>query len=133
MTLVVDASVVVASLVDDGPKGRWAEALVADNALAGPHLLPVEVANVLRRASLAGDLSADTASLAHRQLADLRVALFAYEHLAERIWDLRMTVTPYDAWYVALAEELAAPLATLDQRLARASGPTCGFLLPDIS
>jgi len=133
VTLVIDASVIVAALVDDGPEGRWAEALVADNALAAPHLLPVEVAHVLRRASRAGDLSADTASLAHRELVALRVELFAYEQLEERIWGLRTTVTPYDAWYVALAERLDARLATLDRRLCRASGPRCPFLLPDPS
>lgn len=131
MTLVMDASGVVAALVDNGPAGRWAEALLIENALAAPHLLPVEVASVLRRASLAGELSADTASIAHGDLIDLPVELFGYEHLAERVWDLRMTVTSYDACYVALAELLDAPVATLDRRLARAPGPRCQFLLPD--
>ncbi len=55
---------------------------------------------------------------------------FAFEPLASRVWALHPTVTAYDAAYVALAEELDAPLATLDRRLARASGPTCEFLLP---
>ncbi len=131
MTLVIDASSVVAALVDNGPAGRWAETLLIENALAAPHLLPVEVASVLRRASLAGELSADTASIAHGDLIDLPVELFGYEHLAERVWDLRMTVTSYDACYVALAELLDAPVATLDRRLARAPGPRCQFLLPD--
>ncbi len=131
MTLVVDASVVVAALVDNGQAGSWAEGLLSGNALAAPHLLPVEVANVLRRASLAGELSADTASLAHGDLADLRAELFPYEQFAQRVWDLRMTVTPYDAWYVAVAELLDAPVATLDQRLAHAPGPRCRFVTPD--
>jgi len=131
VTLVIDASVVVAALVDDGPEGRWAEALLAGNALAAPHLLQVEAANVLRRASLAGELSADTASLAHGDLVDLRVELFAYEQFADRVWDLRMSVTAYDAWYVAVAELLEAPVATLDQRLAHAPGPRCRFVTPD--
>ncbi len=30
---------------------------------------------------------------------------------AERIWELRNTITAYDAWYVAVAELLDAPLA----------------------
>jgi predicted nucleic acid-binding protein len=130
VTLVVDASLVVAALVDGGPAGRWADALLERDVLAAPHLMVVEAANVLRRACLAGDLAADTASLAHGDLADLRVTLFAYAPFAERVWELRTTVTAYDAWYVAVAEEFDAPLATLDERLARAPGPRCRFTTP---
>ncbi|MGH8903342.1 MAG: type II toxin-antitoxin system VapC family toxin [Egibacteraceae bacterium] len=49
---------------------------------------------------------------------------------AERVWKLRRTITAYDAWYVALAESLDAPLLTLYHRLARAPGPRCSFELP---
>ena len=130
MTIVVDASVVVAALVDSGPDGDWAEQQLTGSQLAAPHLMPVEVANVLRRAALAGDISDDVATLAHRDLTNIGVALFAYEPLADRVWQLRPTVTAYDAFYVALAERLDAPLATLDRRLAAAPGPTCEFLTP---
>lgn len=133
MTLIVDASLVVAALVDSGPEGAWAEDLIAAEPLAAPHLLPVEVANVLRRAAAAGDISADVASLAHEDLLSLQVALFPYEPFASRVWQLRAGVTAYDAWYVAVAEALDAPLATLDGRLGRASGPRCRFLLPPAS
>ena len=53
-----------------------------------------------------------------------------FEVLARRVWALHPNLTAYDAAYVALAEELGAPLLTLDARLARAPGPTCRFLLP---
>jgi predicted nucleic acid-binding protein len=130
VTAVVDASVVVAALIDDGPAGRWAEELLASTPLAAPHLMPVEAANILRRAALAGDVSDDIASLAHADLLAVGVELFPYELLAERIWELRGAVTAYDGWYVALAESLKAPLATLDARLARAPGPRCKFIGP---
>lgn len=130
MTVVVDASCVVAGLVDDGEAGRWAEAQLTGDDLAAPHLMPVEVANVLRRAVLTGDIAVDVGSLAHADLLDLPVSMFAYEPLAERVWDLRNTVTAYDAWYVALAELLEAPLATVDIRLSRSKGPRCAFLTP---
>lgn len=130
MTLVVDASVVVAALVDDGTDGAWAEAVLLSDDLAAPHLMPAEVANILRRAKQAGDVSADTASLAHGDLLDLRVELVPYAVVASRAWALRENLTLYDAWYVALAELLEADLATLDARLARATGPRCGFVLP---
>ena len=100
---------------------------------AAPYLMQAEVANVLRRAVVAGRLSADSAAIAHADMLDLPVMLFGYAPFAERIWELRASVTPYDAWYVAIAESLGARLATLDARLSRAPGPRCGFLLLDAS
>lgn len=130
MTVVVDASVVVAALVDTGSEGRWAERVLASDDLAAPHLLPVEAANILRRLALQGEISEDAAALAHADLLDLRVALFPYLLDAWRAWELRHNLTTYDAWYVALAESLEVELATLDARLAQAPGPRCGFRLP---
>ncbi len=130
MTLVVDASVVVAALIDGGPTGSWAESVLASDQLAAPHLMPAETANILRRAALAGDISPDTAALAHADLLHLRTALFAYEPCAERVWELRAQVTAYDGWYIALAESLDANVATLDRRLARAQQARCGFVTP---
>lgn len=130
MTLVVDASVVVAGLAGGGADGRWAEEVLVTDDLAAPHLMPVETAHVLRRSVFAGRLSADVAALAHRDMLALRVALFDYEPVALRVWELRSNVTSYDAWYVALAEMLDAPLATLDGRLAQATGPRCSFRTP---
>jgi predicted nucleic acid-binding protein len=130
MTLVVDASVLVAAVADSGPDGQWAEQILAAEALVSPHLALAEAANILRRFVLSGDLSAREAALAHRDLLDLDLELFPYAPLADRIWELHPTVTAYDGWHVALAEALQAPLATLDRRLARASGPRCRFRLP---
>ena len=128
--LVVDAGVVVAALVDSGRDGTWADQRLASEALAAPHLMPVEVANALRRAVLGGELSADSAAMAHADFLALRIDLFPYAPFAARVWELRDNVTAYDAWYVALAESLGARLATLDLRLSRASGPKCRFDLP---
>jgi predicted nucleic acid-binding protein len=130
VTVVVDASMVVAGLVDAGPDGRWADSLLEANSLAAPHLVLVEVANILRGAALLGEISEDAASLAHGDLLELRVELFPYEPFAERVWELRQNVTAYDAWYVAVAESLGSPLATLDIRLSRAAGPRCAFSTP---
>jgi predicted nucleic acid-binding protein len=129
--MVVDSSVVVAALVDSGPDGEWAADALRGQALAAPHHMPIEAANILRRAVLAGDLSPDSASQAHADLLALRVELFPYAPLANRCWQLRDNVTIYDAAYVALAEQLHATLATLDARLARSSGPRCEFATPD--
>ena len=130
MSLVVDAGFVVAALADGGTDGRWAQELLSGADLAAPHLMPVEAANVLRRAALAGDISHDAAALAHADLVALRVTLFPYAPFAQRVWELRANVTSYDAWYVAVAEALDSELATVDQRLSRASGCRCAFLTP---
>jgi len=133
VTLVVDASMVVAALVDIGAEGRWAETVLTSDFLAAPHLLTAEAANILRRSALVGAISAEQASLAHADLLDLRVELFPYAPFAPRIWELRDNVTCYDAWYVAVAEALGAPLATLDVRLAKAAGPRCRFMVSEPS
>jgi len=128
--LVIDAGFVAAALIDSGAEGVWADRLLAGDALAAPHLMPVEVANILRRTIASGEVTADAAAMAHADLLALRIQLFPYAPFASRVWELRDNVTCYDAWYVALAEDLDAPLATLDVRLSRATGPRCRFQLP---
>ena len=130
MTLVVDASFLVAALIDTGRHGSWATDQMHGATIVGPHLLPIEVASVLRRAAIAGDISPDVATLAHADLLDLPLRLLAYDLVADRAWQLRGNIGIYDACYVAIAEELDAPLATLDLRLARAPGPRCTFAVP---
>jgi predicted nucleic acid-binding protein len=110
--------------------GDWAVETCRNHDLFAPQLLPVEVASALRRAELTGALSPGVAALAHRDLVALGIRLAPYEPLAERVWELRHAITPYDAWYVALAEALDTALVTLDLRLARANGPACAFLTP---
>ncbi len=104
---------------------------MAGARLYAPHLMPAEVANVLRRAEAAGEITPDTATLVHADLLALPVAYLPFAPFAERCRELRGAVSAYDAWYVAVAEELGVPLATLDGRLVRAPGPRCRFLSPD--
>lgn len=130
MTLVVDASVLVAALVNSGRDGQWAEATLAERALAGPEMALAEATNVLRRHEQSGQLSRFEAAFAYVDLLDLDMELFPFAPFADRIWALRENLTSYDAWYVALAEALECPLATLDRRLSRAAGLRCEVLAP---
>jgi predicted nucleic acid-binding protein len=130
LSTVVDASLLVAALADSGAAGRWAETIVGSGALAAPELALAEATNILRRLELGRELSRVEATAAQRDLLLLEIELFPFAPFAERVWELRRNLTSYDAWYVAMAEELGAPLATLDRRLARSSGPRCRFLLP---
>lgn len=126
---VVDASVLVAATVDAGPEGSWAEEVLVHGDLVAPHLVLAEATNILRRLEQAKRLTRLEASAAHRDLLRLDIDLFPFEPFAVRVWELRDNITSYDAWYVAIAEALDLPMATLDRRLARASGPSCRFEL----
>ncbi|HVS01336.1 MAG TPA: type II toxin-antitoxin system VapC family toxin [Thermoanaerobaculia bacterium] len=127
---VVDASVLVGALVDSAASGLWCEGVVAGGYLVAPHLAVVESLNILRRLELAGQLSELEAASAQSDLHDLQLELLPIRPFEERIWELRPNLTCYDAWYVAIAEALDLPLATLDRRLAAATGPRCEFRLP---
>lgn len=131
MSAVVDASVLVAATVDAGADGRWAEQVLAEGDVVAPHLVLVEATNILRRLERARQLSRLEATAAQRDLIDADIELVPFAPFAERVWALRRNVTSYDAWYVAVAEALGLPLATLDRRLSRATGPSCRFRLPD--
>ena len=85
----------------------------------------VEATDVLRRLELRQRISRIEATFAHADLLRLDVELFSFAPFAERVWELRGNLTSYDAWYVALAEALNCPLATLNRRLSRAGGTVC--------
>lgn len=131
MTGVVDASALVAALVDTGADGRWATAAISEHRpLVAPELAPAEASNILRRLEASGRVPSSEAAAAHRDLLRLDLDCHPFAPFAERVWELRANLTCYDAWYVALAEALTAPLLTLDRRMARASGPTCEVIVP---
>jgi len=124
--IVVDASVIVASLLSTAGAGALArERLRLDPDLQVPHLLDVEVAAALRRRVRLGQTDLALATEALADLADLAALRWDHEPLLTRVWELRENVTAYDAVYVALAEAFDAPLVTSDARLARAPGLGC--------
>jgi predicted nucleic acid-binding protein len=123
--IVVDASVLVPGLVDDGRDGDAARVRLRGEVLAAPELVDLEVASVLRRLVLAGSLPLRHADLALADLVELPLQRAAHRSLLARCWQLRSNVTVYDAAYIALAEALGALLVTADARLAAAPGLRC--------
>jgi predicted nucleic acid-binding protein len=123
--LVVDATVLVVALADDGPDGDQARARLRGEQLAAPELLDVEVASVLRRQVKLQTVDPRRAAQALADLAAAPLARAPHQSLLGRCWQLRDNLTIYDATYIALAEALGVDFLTGDVRLANTTGPLC--------
>ncbi len=121
--IVIDASVLVGAVL--GSDAALVARLLREPALHGPELLPLEAGSVLRRFVLGGKLSERAARISLGKVEALPLTLHSHRGLLARIWELRATMTVYDAAYVALAEALGLPLVTSDSRLSRAPGLRC--------
>ena len=130
MTLVIDSSTLLDALTGTDRTGAWAEAMLDDPHLAVPEFAFAETSNLLRRMELLKRLSRAEATTVFRDLLRLPLERHAFAPFAERIWQLRHNLTVYDAWYVAVAEQLGCPLVTLDVNLYRAPGPACEIIIP---
>jgi predicted nucleic acid-binding protein len=121
--MVVDASVLLEALLRTSAARRVEERLFSPGqTLHAPHLLDVEIAQVIRRYAAKGEIDGERGRAALADLSDFPIHRYAHDFLLPRVWDLRNDLIAYDAVYVALAEALDAPLLTRDQRLAAASG-----------
>lgn len=123
--IVVDASIVVTGLADDGPDGDRVRARLRGERLIAPHLIDVEVLSAWRRLVTAGGLDERRVGLAMEDLRSLRLDRVPHGPLMDRCWQLRQNLTVYDAVYVALAEAMEVSLLTADAKLAAAPGLRC--------
>ena len=121
--IVLDASALLEVLLQTPVSGAI-EARIerAGSGIHAPHLIDVEIAQVIRRLSAAKQIDPVRGEMALTDLADMPLRRYPHTPLLSRIWDLRDNLTAYDAAYVALAEALGIPLLTCDRRLAAASG-----------
>jgi predicted nucleic acid-binding protein len=129
--IVLDASAVLELLLNT-KAGALVSARISDpgESLHAPHLLSVEVAQVLRRYAASGSIAAEIVPDALVDLAALDIARYAHEPFLGRLWELRDNVTAYDAVYLALAEVLDCPLVTFDGRLGAAPGHRASIEIP---
>ena len=127
--IVADASILANAIGDDGSDGDAARSALSGNDLSIPDLADVEVVSVLRRRWLAKTMNARRFATAVRDLASLPADRYPVLPFMPRAYELRSNVSPYDATYVALAEQLDCQLITADARLAHAHGPHCPIVV----
>jgi predicted nucleic acid-binding protein len=121
--MVVDASAMLEVLLNSPAAPEIGSRVFAPGeVLHAPHLIDVEVMQVLRRYSIAKALSPARARQAFEDYMNIPLERFPHDVLLPRIWELRHNLTAYDAAYVALAEALDAPLVTCDRAIGSAKG-----------
>lgn len=120
--IVIDASALLEVLLRT-PRGAGIETRLfgTPQSVHSPHLLDVEVAQVIRRFAMAREIAVERAQVAFDDLMDFPIWRHPHDFLLPRVWALRNNFSAYDAVYVALAELLEATLLTHDRRLAAAA------------
>ncbi len=129
MRVVVDANVIAHVILSGGDLGP-----LAGHELAAPPLLLSEVASTIRELAWRGEIPRERGRAALRHLRSLPVAIERPDDLVERAWDVAEALgwaKTYDAEYVALAQVLAAPLVTLDERRRRGAADVVAILSPE--
>jgi len=128
--IVLDASAAVDWLLQT-PAGQLVENRIysRNQTLHAPHVLDLEVAQVLRRLVAQRVVTGLRAQQAVEDLLDLRITRYPHDVLLSRIWQLRHNFSAYDAAYITLAEELGAVLVTRDSRLASNFGHSASIEL----
>ena len=120
--IVVDASALLEALLRTSAANLIEDRLFASGqTLHAPHLIDVEIAQVIRRYAANGEIDGERGRMALADLADFPLRRYPHDFL-RRVSGLRNNLTAYDAAYVALAEALDAPLLTRDRRLTKAAG-----------
>jgi len=128
--IVADASVVLEVLLRTRVAPQIEERIFSPGeTLHAPHIIDLEVAQVLHRYCVSGAMKTERGLEALVDLADLPITRYPHDIFLPRIWELRHNMTAYDAVYVALAETLSASLLTRDTRLASTSGHEAAIVL----
>jgi predicted nucleic acid-binding protein len=121
--IVVDASAIIEVLLNTATGDVLRSYLFATGeTLHVPHLMDVEVLQVLGRYSISKTLDRKRAGEAFDDYAAIPLTRYPHSVLLPRVWELRHNLTAYDAVYVALAEALDATLVTCDRGLGAVAG-----------
>ena len=123
--IVLDTSAMVEFLVGADPVAEAIRDMVTGEKLAAPHAVDLECALTLRGLVLGKKLPPDEGERALQLLGKMSLRRYGHAPLLTRIWQLRHSMWPYDAAYVALAESLSADLVTLDGKIGKVPGLNC--------
>ena len=130
-SVVVDASLAVKWLVEEDDSDIAHAALqvwvAQDITRIAPQLMPFEVANVLHRRVLRGDLNAGDSLRMMALLLESSLELHQPPEIHVRALQLASQLkqnAAYDAHYLALAESLGCELWTAHERFYRAASPS---------
>jgi predicted nucleic acid-binding protein len=132
MAVVADANLLVALRGGDdrAPAVRqlFAGWIEAGEPIHAPTLALYEIANALTRLVVAGGITLDEVAVAVQTISEQQIELHPLVDI-RRMVDIALRLqrqSAYDAAYIALAEDLAAELWTLDGPLAR-NAASVGF------
>lgn len=124
--IAVDASVIVNAVAFADRRGRAARsALAQDLVWAAPVHWTAEVFSAVRGLTLGGKLTESQGRRALAWMSRLEVDEVPLDSLFAGMWDVRESMTGYDAAYVVLAAARSVTLVTADARLARAASQHC--------
>jgi predicted nucleic acid-binding protein len=120
--IVLDASAAIELLLNTANGKKIAHRIAAPQlTVHAPHLIDLEVTQVLRRLVRQGDITPHRGRQATDHLMALDLERYPHDILLPRIWDLRDRASAYDAAYIVLAEMLDAVLLTFDQAMSELS------------
>ena len=119
--LVVDASLVIRLLINHHDDEVLRQRLRPPRALHAPALLDAEVASGVRGLLLGSKVKPKRAAEMIADFEALSITRHPMQPFMGRVIELRHNVSAYDAFYLALAEALQAPLLTRDAKFAGAT------------
>jgi predicted nucleic acid-binding protein len=124
--IVVDASVLSNALVYSDERGARARAVLArDLEWVAPEHWKAEVFSVLRGLTLGRKIDPAAGERGVGRIPRLGIETVPLDPLLTRMWQLRDSVSGYDAAYVVLAEKRDLTLVTADAKLAKTATSFC--------
>lgn len=126
MRLVVDASVAIKWLVEEGGSDTAGRLLEGDHDLHAPRLMASEVANALRRKVRLGEIARGEAGVLIAAVTEMPLHWSNDETICADAVRLAVALDrpAYDCVYLALAYRIGAKVVTADARFVNALAAT---------
>ena len=119
-TKVVDASIIAAWCFRE-PRASEAMGILSGSELHAPLLLAYELTSIARKKAITYPEKAAILGEALQMAFAVPIRWSEVDHLAVLRLAIDVNLTTYDACYLYLSRKLGVPMATFDQRLARAA------------